>query len=109
MGENLARVTTIGGAFGFSLLLSACNATAPLDIPEVGEAPTLSTVSIDFAPAATFALTKIVADIKRGEVLGAFPSHGIERSEAHTSELQALMRTPYAVFCLKKQIHQKHY
>ncbi|HEY9547907.1 MAG TPA: S1C family serine protease, partial [Kiloniellaceae bacterium] len=78
MGENLARVTTIGGALGFSLLLSACNATAPLDIPEVGEAPTLSNVSIDFAPEATFALTKIVADIKRGEVIGAFPSHGIE-------------------------------
>src|SRR3546814_20896544 len=38
----------------------------------------LSNVSIDFAPEATFALTKIVADIKRGEVIGAFPSHGIE-------------------------------
>src|SRR3546814_6230216 len=25
------------------------------------------------------------------------------RSEAHTSELQSLMRTSYAVFCLKKQ------
>src|SRR3546814_1222580 len=25
-----------------------------------------------------------------------------ERSEEHTSELQSLMRTPYAVFCLKK-------
>src|SRR3546814_4630478 len=29
---------------------------------------------------------------------------GEERSEAHTSELQSLMRTPYAVFCLKKNI-----
>src|SRR3546814_10551405 len=26
-----------------------------------------------------------------------------ERSEEHTSELQSLMRTPYAVFCLKKK------
>src|SRR3546814_5678026 len=26
-----------------------------------------------------------------------------ERSEEHTSELQSLMRTSYAVFCLKKQ------
>src|SRR3546814_9816040 len=25
------------------------------------------------------------------------------RSEEHTSELQSLMRTPYAVFCLKKK------
>src|SRR3546814_5329495 len=27
-----------------------------------------------------------------------------ERSEEHTSELQTLMRTSYAVFCLKKKI-----
>src|SRR3546814_6984881 len=33
------------------------------------------------------------------EVFGA-------RSEEHTSELQSLMRTPYAVFCLKKK--RKH-
>src|SRR3546814_3576696 len=29
------------------------------------------------------------------------------RSEEHTSELQSLMRTPYAVFCLKKQKNTK--
>src|SRR3546814_10036882 len=28
---------------------------------------------------------------------------GVERSEEHTSELQSLMRSSYAVFCLKKQ------
>src|SRR3546814_982506 len=37
--------------------------------------------------------------------------HGIEnggqRSEEHTSELQSLMRSSYAVFCLKKN-KQKH-
>src|SRR3546814_2000947 len=31
----------------------------------------------------------------------------LERSEEHTSELQSLMRTSYAVFCLKKK--QKQY
>src|SRR3546814_9952322 len=30
-------------------------------------------------------------------------SNGSERSEEHTSELQSLMRTSYAVFCLKKK------
>src|SRR3546814_3843640 len=30
------------------------------------------------------------------------------RSEEHTSELQSLMRTSYAVFCLKKKKHNKH-
>src|SRR3546814_4513829 len=44
------------------------------------------------------------------EKLGAHPTTmegvaGVARSEEHTSELQSLMRTSYAVFCLKKQIH----
>src|SRR3546814_10452266 len=30
---------------------------------------------------------------------------GQQRSEEHTSELQSLMRTSYAVFCLKKKTH----
>src|SRR3546814_7888049 len=29
------------------------------------------------------------------------------RSEEHTSELQSLMRISYAVFCLKKKLHQQ--
>src|SRR3546814_9987634 len=33
--------------------------------------------------------------------IGRFP--GVDRSEEHTSELQSLMRTSYAVFCLKKK------
>src|SRR3546814_1115609 len=34
---------------------------------------------------------------------------GAGRSEEHTSELQSLMRISYAVFCLKKKKHYKHY
>src|SRR3546814_2893034 len=30
------------------------------------------------------------------------------RSEEHTSELQSLMRISYAVFCLKKNRHERH-
>src|SRR3546814_4018873 len=30
------------------------------------------------------------------------------RSEEHTSELQSLMRTSYAVFCLKKKKQEQH-
>src|SRR3546814_4390536 len=30
----------------------------------------------------------------------------VDRSEEHTSELQSLMRTSYAVFCLKKKINK---
>src|SRR3546814_6629408 len=32
-----------------------------------------------------------------------FPVEAYLRSEEHTSELQSLMRTTYAVFCLKKK------
>src|SRR3546814_1886307 len=32
-------------------------------------------------------------------------SHGMARSEEHTSELQSLMRISYAVFCLQKKNH----
>src|SRR3546814_9245236 len=32
-----------------------------------------------------------------------YPDQDVERSEEHTSELQSLMRTSYAVFCLKKK------
>src|SRR3546814_4439983 len=32
----------------------------------------------------------------------------VVRSEEHTSELQSLMRTSYAVFCLKKKTHTDH-
>src|SRR3546814_8927823 len=37
--------------------------------------------------------------------LGDRPPHQLLRSEEHTSELQSLMRTSYAVFCLKKKKH----
>src|SRR3546814_6580485 len=42
---------------------------------------------------------------------GRVPSRrsGRHRSEEHTSELQSLMRTSYAVFCLKKKnTHTEH-
>src|SRR3546814_9241121 len=43
---------------------------------------------------------------------GIFPAldKGTIRSEEHTSELQSLMRIPYAVFCLtKKKIYERHH
>src|SRR3546814_2300429 len=36
-------------------------------------------------------------------VVGWLTWPGVSRSEEHTSELQSLMRSSYAVFCLKKQ------
>src|SRR3546814_2393537 len=39
----------------------------------------------------------------QGHGCAASPFHVLLRSEEHTSELQSLMRTSYAVFCLKKK------
>ena len=64
--------------FGLAAIVSACNSTAPLDIPELAEATTVSEAGLELTPGATFALTKIIADIKRGEVIGAFPSRGLD-------------------------------
>src|SRR3546814_1941893 len=57
----------------------------------------------------------IVARVKRehiglhGCVERLDPLHSsAQRSEEHTSELQSLMRTSYAVFCLKKKTNKKH-
>src|SRR3546814_4540982 len=50
---------------------------------------------------ADFAATVgVVRPAQLGRVLG-FEFRGIGRSEEHTSELQSLMRSSYAVFCLK--------
>src|SRR3546814_4090210 len=41
--------------------------------------------------------------IEQCDILEPAAIIGFERSEEHTSELQSLMRTSYAVFCLKKK------
>src|SRR3546814_9029170 len=51
--------------------------------------------------------------VRQGDrVLIMLPNGAMARSEEHTSELQSLMRTSYAVFCLKKKkkrnIDMKH-
>src|SRR3546814_3997120 len=45
-------------------------------------------------------------DVLRRRTAGL--SSVFRRSEEHTTELQSLMRTSYAVFCLKKKISYKH-
>src|SRR3546814_3413825 len=41
-----------------------------------------------------------------GIVAGLLPGGDRDRSEEHTSELQSLMRSSYAVFCLKKKTNK---
>src|SRR3546814_1660717 len=47
--------------------------------------------------------TRIVDDADRDVPAGEVGEIVHRRSEEHTSELQSLMRTSYAVFCLKKK------
>src|SRR3546814_7767930 len=56
------------------------------------------------------------AQVRKGQVLARIDDRiyrqrveqaKANRSEEHTSELQSLMRSSYAVFCLKKQIEQQ--
>src|SRR3546814_3069305 len=52
---------------------------------------------------------RLTGKIRRGQPLpeGSRLRDTAGRSEEHTSELQSLMRTSYAVFCLKKKKQQK--
>src|SRR3546814_7296059 len=49
-----------------------------------------------------------VGDSRRTRALPRYLAFRTKRSEEHTSELQSLMRIPYAVFCLKKQKQIQH-
>src|SRR3546814_4448409 len=46
---------------------------------------------------------------QREREASGIPTLKVGRSEEHTSELQSLMRTSYAVFCLKKKQARQHY
>src|SRR3546814_3353642 len=55
----------------------------------------------DFAGEAVAFLALILVRHRVADAV-RFAIGALERSEEHTSELQSLMRTSYAVFCLKK-------
>src|SRR3546814_8315290 len=45
----------------------------------------------------------VLAQYHRADMTQPLCDMGVARSEEHTSELQSLMRTSYAVYCLKKK------
>src|SRR3546814_8199582 len=51
----------------------------------------------------TFVLPLIAIDREASDVAEVATPNSADRSEEHTSELQSLMRSSYAVFCLKKK------
>src|SRR3546814_5190786 len=68
---------------------------------EAAVADDLGAVPVAEAPRSAEVVGVGVGDHDRVDVAGLVS--GSLRSEEHTSELQSLMRTSYAVFCLKKK------
>src|SRR3546814_1176717 len=76
-----------------------------------GRAPGLAVVLVGEDPASSvYVRSKGKATTAAGmlSLEHRLPASATERSEEHTSELQSLMRTSYAVFCLKKKTNTRH-
>src|SRR3546814_947018 len=101
-----ARIAFVASGAGISSSL--------LDIMEKGKArypllvTTADNVLLDHSMIASFLdgvdyADLAVAMVARRVLLSRYPQSRRTRSEAHTSELQSLMRISYAVICLKKK------
>src|SRR3546814_8141149 len=73
-----------------------------LDVVRGTPAPVLRVLPDVGAEVAT-SIAGFFAQSGNQQVVDALLAAGITRSEEHTSDLQSLMRTSYAVFCLKKK------
>src|SRR3546814_6744371 len=51
----------------------------------------------------TLWVVALTAVMMVGEIIAGYVTGSMARSEEHTSELQSLMSTSYAVFCLQKK------
>src|SRR3546814_3118457 len=60
----------------------------------------------EVTPASAMASVPVTARHGAAMPAGHRRTNPLSRSEEHTSELQSLMRTSYAVFCLKKKTKQ---
>src|SRR3546814_10367292 len=95
------HINPVDGLHGGALATFADAMIAAVhDGAEAGAAhtPTISLSVEYFAPVPEGALVEAEVDLVRKTASMIF------RSEEHTSELQSLMRSSYAVFCLKKKI-----
>jgi serine protease Do len=72
--KTAANLSSIFIAVG---LLAACNTTSRMVVPTVTSQPLLN-VRTPVEKQASFALSKVIANIKRGTVIGKYPGGGIE-------------------------------
>src|SRR3546814_1731470 len=85
-------------------LVSLTHALLPGLIARRGAIINISSVAANYPYAAGHAYGGTKAFVRQFSLCLRSDLHGKGRSEEHTSELQSLMRTSYAVFCLKTYI-----
>src|SRR3546814_3988862 len=98
-----AKLVDIYRARGIKLLFSTSLVRAERDVNgriamELSNGDHLVADALMFAVGSSPNITALGLD-EVGVVTG--PNDGVTRSEEHTSELQSLIRSTYAVFCLK--------
>src|SRR3546814_4110608 len=112
MDGDAALLRTIKRARPKSVWLAAVMPRAGHDARRLAErqhlsaatgVPLLATNDALYATAAQRPLHDIITCIREGAAIQKAGRLLRARSEEHTSELQSLMRTSYAVFCLKKK------
>src|SRR3546814_2286418 len=99
-GVSPERLVTFEEQAKTAILRDAVNFPLPrflgkFDVPDLGEAFR--------APVETSAPVLVLTGTLDGRTYPEGHREILYRSEEHTSELQSLMRTSYAVFCLKKK------
>src|SRR3546814_6965873 len=93
----------------FGSLVDVLNRGAPVAILAVGMTLVIATGGIDLSVGAVMAISgAVAASLADSQPIAVALLAALARSEEHTSELQSLMRTSYAVFCLKKKNSHKH-
>src|SRR3546814_7781238 len=80
------------------IMLAACSGGPKSDTDKTDKA----------AKEADAAIPVEIARAARRPMSASYSATASLRSEEHTSELQSLMRTSYAVFCLKKKNTRTH-
>src|SRR3546814_8991590 len=80
-------------------------------LPEIRTAVKVQTNNMDYV---SFLANTLYADAAEQEAVQNFDAvlsvyqEALQRSEEHTTELQSLIRTSYAVLCVNKQIRQNN-
>src|SRR3546814_9369386 len=97
MTEATKKLATFAAELDYEAIPADVVARAKLLVLDLTGIALRARFDADSMPAMMQAMKALGLDSGTGSVIGDRP-----RSEEHTSELQSLMRTSYAVFCLKK-------